>query len=177
MRLMFFAIPLILPLIACSSDPEVPKPQPPAPQAVAPEIKIPEPPVPAKEEPKITGLDAKINVAKNLNPDLTGRPSPAVMRLYALKSLGKFQSGDFYKLTNNYEALLGADLVSSEQLFLHPGQNKIIQQTLTPETKYIAVTVAYRDLNQAVWRAAAPIQADKTNLLSITIGKLKVNIQ
>lgn len=179
MRRTFFVISLLL-MTACSSDPEVAKPQPPAPEPVAQPAPppLPEPPTPQiTEQPKTTDIEVNVNVAKTINPDLTGRPSPVVMRIYGLKSLGKFQSGDFYKLTTNYESFLGADLISSEQFYLHPGQNKIIKQTVVPETKYIAATVAFRDLNQAVWRASAPIETNKLNQFEINLTKLKVNIQ
>uniref|UniRef100_UPI000B3593DD type VI secretion system lipoprotein TssJ n=1 Tax=Crenothrix polyspora TaxID=360316 RepID=UPI000B3593DD len=90
---------LSLCLAACGSDPEKPKPEPPA--AAAP----PPAPEPKPEEPKkVTAIDTQITVSKAVNPNIEGQPSPVVMRIYELKNLGKFESGDFYKLFQNYEA-------------------------------------------------------------------------
>jgi type VI secretion system protein VasD len=158
-------------LAACGSDPEKPKPEAPAPAAPpAPEAK--------QEEPKkITAIDAQIVVSKKVNPNIEGQPSPVVMRFFELKNLGKFESGDFYKLAQNHEAQLGSDLIASEQFHLHPGQTKIIKHEITKETAYIAVTVAYRDINKAVWRASLAMEPDKTNTFDIFVDKLKVEIK
>jgi type VI secretion system protein VasD len=163
---------LSLCLAACGSDPEKPKPEPPA-AAVPPPAPAPKP-----EEPKkVTAIDTQITVSKAVNPNLEGQPSPVVMRIYELKNLGKFESGDFYKLFQNYEAQLGSDLVASEQFHLHPGQSKTIKHEIAKETQYIAVTVAYRDLNKAVWRASLVIKPDTTNTFEIVLEKLKVHIK
>jgi type VI secretion system protein VasD len=167
-------------LTACSSSPEPIKPAlPPIPEALVQTEKSVLPVITpsVQEEPKITEIDALLTVSKQINPDIYGRPSPVVMRIYELKNIGKFEAADFYKITGTYETLLGTDLVSSEQFHLHPGQTKSLKQAISPETKYIAVTVAYRDLNKAVWRATVPIEANKISRFEIILEKLKVSIK
>lgn len=156
-------------LVACSSDPEKPKIEAPAPPPPVAEQK------PEEVKPKATAIDASIQVSEKINPDTSGRASPVVMRIYELKNLGKFQSADFYKLSSGYEAVLGSDLVASEQFHLHPGENKILKHDVTPDTQYIAVTVAYRNLNKAIWRASLPLTANTSNHFTIRLEALKVS--
>lgn len=158
-----------LELLACSSDPEKPKPEAP----------VPPPVVEQKTEavkPTPTVMEANILVSSQVNPDSSGRASPVVMRIYELKNLGKFQSADFYKLSSGYEAILGSDLVASEQFHLHPGDDKALKHEVTSDTQYIAVTVAYRNLNKAVWRASLPLVANTTNRFAIKLDALKVSL-
>jgi type VI secretion system protein VasD len=84
-----------LTLFGCSSDPEKPAPEKP--------VTVAEPP--QKAPP--TTVQVHMVVSEQANPDLNERPSPIVIRIYELKSLGKFEEGDFYKLFENYDSLLG----------------------------------------------------------------------
>lgn len=145
---------LTLLLAGCASDPEKPEPS----------------------EPPKTLVEAQIIVSCQVNPDVEGRPSPIVMRIYELKTLGKFDDADFYKLFGEYESVLGSDLIASEKFHLRPGDAKTIKNTVSPETKFIAVTAAYRDLNQAVWRGSIPIEAEKNNEFMVRLDELSVNI-
>ena len=148
---------LTLLLGGCGSDPAKPEPSAPL-------------------EPPKTLIDAQIIVSCQVNPDINGRPSPIVMRIYELKTLGKFEDADFYKLFNEYAAVLGDDLIASEKFHLRPDDAKTIKNTVSPETKFIGVTAAYRDLNQAVWRGSIPIEAGKTNEFMVKLDQLSVNI-
>lgn len=146
-------IALITLLLGCGSDPEKPEPEPPQ-----------------------TLIDAQIVASCQVNPDINGRPSPIVVRLYELKSLGKFEEADFYKLFEDYSSLLSSDLLASEQFNLHPGETKIINHAVSPETKFFAVTAAYRDLNHAVWRNAIPLETAKTTQFKVMLDHLGIDI-
>jgi type VI secretion system protein VasD len=144
---------LIILLLGCGSDPK--KPEAESPQTL---------------------IDAHIIASCQVNPDINGRPSPIVVRLYELKSLGKFEEADFYKLFEDYASLLSSDLLASEQFDLHPGETKIISRTVSTETKFFAVTAAYRDLNHSVWRNAVPIETAKTTRFKVIVDHLGIDI-
>ena len=57
-----------------------------------------------------------------LNPDPMGRPSPVVIRLYELKSLGVFNNADFFAIYEQDTTILGNDLNAREEIELVPGQ-------------------------------------------------------
>lgn len=142
----------------CSSEP--PKIEQPKPPAEIPETKI----------------QVNISVGNLVNPDVNGRPSPIVVRLYELKNIGKFEEADFFKLFENHEASLGSDLLASEKFHFKPGDAKAVSHAISPDTKYIAVTAAFRNFNQAVWRDSIAIETAKTSELSVVLDNLNVSI-
>lgn len=136
------------------------------------------PEIETQEKPALppTIINATITASERVNPDISGRASPIVVRIFELKGLGAFESADFYALHENPKVTLGADLVASEKLFLQPGESEIYKRTITIEPTYLAVSAAYRDLNQARWRASLPISAHQTNEVVISIDELSISM-
>ncbi|WP_411727013.1 type VI secretion system lipoprotein TssJ [Methyloglobulus sp.] len=132
---------------------------------------------PKKEEPPETKIQVNIFVSAQVNPDVNGRPSPIVVRLYELKNIGKFEEADFYKLFEDHEGYLGSDLLASEKFHFKPGEIKALGHAVSPDTKYIAVTAAFRDFNQAVWRDFIAIESAKTTELFVVLESLNVTIK
>jgi type VI secretion system protein VasD len=135
---------------------------------------------PKKEEPKPppeTKINVRISVSSLVNPDIDGRPSPVVLRLYELKNIGKFEEADFYKLFEDHEGALGSDLVASEKFHFKPGDTKTLDHTVSSDTKYIAVTASFRNFNQSVWRDSIAIEANKTSELVVVLDSLNVSIK
>lgn len=134
---------------------------------------------PKKEEPPPpeTKIQVNISVSSVVNPDINARPSPIVVRLYELKNIGKFEEADFYKLFEDHEGALGSDLLASEKFHFKPGDTKTLGHAVSPDTKYIAVTAAFRDFNQAVWRDSLAIEANKTTELEVVLESLNVGIK
>jgi type VI secretion system protein VasD len=102
------------------------------------------------------------------NPDLRGRPSPVVVRVYELKSVGTFNSADFFSLFEKEGETLSGDLVGREEYQLSPAETRPYQRQLQPDTKFIGVVAAFRDLEGSRWRQAAPVPAKRS--AAITIG-------
>ena len=101
-------------------------------------------------------LRGAITVDSNVNPDRAGRPSPVVVRIYELKAVAAFNGADFFALFDNESATLSGELVGREEF------------QLQPETKFIGVVGAFRDLEQARWRQAVPVPSKRSP--TITIG-------
>ncbi len=113
-------------------------------------------------------LRGSIAVDPNVNPDRAGRPSPIVVRVYELKAVAAFNGADFFALFDNEQASLSGELVGREEFQLQPGESRQYQRQLQPETKFIGVVGAFRDLEQARWRQAVPVP--KKSKPSIAIG-------
>ncbi|WP_428353113.1 type VI secretion system lipoprotein TssJ [Methyloprofundus sp.] len=120
--------------------------------------------------------DTKIAVSAKVNPDINNRPSPIVVRVFELKNLGIYTESDFYDLFENYESVLGGDLLASEQFHLNPGDTQTLKNSIATETKYIAVIAAFRDINRAMWRDAAIIPVEKDTQILIYVDKLSVSV-
>src|SRR6266567_876779 len=102
-------------------------------------------------------LQGSIKAAPTTNPDGRGRPSPIVVRVYELKSLAAFDSADFFSLFAKEAETLGSDLVGREEYDPRPAETRPYRRQLQPDTKFIGVVAAFRDLENSRWRQAAPI--------------------
>lgn len=135
---------------------------------------VPKLPVAPVFEP--ASLSVTITVASNANPDVRGRPSPVVIRLYELRSTTSFESADFFSLNDKDQATLGGDIVNRDEFFLQPGQSQTIQRKASATSRGIGVFAAYRDLERSKWRAVTTIpvpivlDAKSANQKAITIS-------
>lgn len=129
-------------------------------------------PPPAK--PKV--ITVELQAASNLNPNVNGRPSPVVVRLYELKSAAQFQSTDFVTLFEKDQSALGADVVVREEFVLNPGESKLVSRGLGADSKFIAVMVAFRDLERAKWRSSAQLDPGRDNALVVRLEASTVQL-
>ena len=109
-----------------------------------------------------------IKVHSGANPDGGGRPSPVVLRVYELKSVGAFNTADFFALFEKEGETLGGDLLGREEFQLDPGETRPYQRQLQPDTRFIGVVAAFRDLEHARWRQAAPVPSKRS--IRVTLG-------
>jgi|HubBroStandDraft_1064217.scaffolds.fasta_scaffold164280_2 type VI secretion system protein VasD len=141
-------------LIACSTPP--PKPQP-------------------------VNLKLNLTASADVNPDAQNRPSPVVIRIYQLKDDAGFKGADFFVLYDKEEATLAAALVSRVEFELAPGEKKIVDYSVSPDTRFIGVAAAYRDIRNAQWRAESGTVekgvADllKKNKIAIAVNRARVS--
>lgn len=123
-----------------------------------------------------TEIDASIEASDELNPDMNGRPSPVVIRLYELKSLSAFNRADFFSLYEDDTAVLGDEMQTRDELLLTPKERRALKRELKPGTRYLAVLAAYRDLEHAQWRATFEAPLNKTTPVIIELAHLSVSI-
>jgi type VI secretion system protein VasD len=119
-------------------------------------------------------LNATLVAGAQINPDARKRPSPVVVRVFELKSPTLFEQADFVSLFEKEQAVLGAELVGREEMVLRPGETKPLSKPLSPDTKFIGVMVAFRELERARWRAVVPVAAGKKNVVSIDLDDITV---
>ena len=127
--------------------------------------------------PKATSVSGNVVAATDLNPSVTQRPSPLLLRIYELKSAAAFNQADFMALYQGDAAALGAEMVAREELTVQPGESRPLNKPLSADTRFIGVFAAYRDVNKARWRAVLPVQAGKAQKLTIRADALAVSIQ
>ena len=100
----------------------------------------------------LTKLNLKLTASDRLNPDLNGRPSPIVVRLFELKHPVAFENADFFSLYERAKESLAPDMVTSEELELRPGETVELKLTVGEGSRYVGVLAAYRDLPETRWR-------------------------
>jgi type VI secretion system protein VasD len=133
------------------------------------------PPPPPPPPPKPTQLTGSIEVSTKVNPSASQRPSPLLLRVYELKSAATFNGADFISLFQRDQAELGADLVAREEYVLTPGETKAFIKTLSPDTRFLGVMGAFRDLDRSQWRSVVAVDPKKNQQVIIRAAALAVD--
>jgi type VI secretion system protein VasD len=118
-----------------------------------------------------------ISASPDLNPDIQGRPSPIVLRIYTLYADDIFRNADFFALYENDTAILGDDMAARDEYEISPGKTlKLDERELPMQARYIGVMAAYRDLDNAVWRGTIETPVDEVTYVNISLGKLTLTV-
>jgi type VI secretion system protein VasD len=115
-----------------------------------------------------------LQASATINPSVSKRPSPLLVRVYELKSATAFNSIDFVSLYQRDQAELGADLLGRDEYMLAPGETRAFTKTLAPDTRFIGVLGAFRDLEHARWRSVLPVQPGRKQEIVIRADELSV---
>lgn len=111
--------------------------------------------------PEPSTMKAQIVAAKTLNPDRRGASKPVVVRLFQLKTAGSFEVADFFSLYRDADAVLGADLLATQEIMMQPGGIEILEAEFDPATRVIGVIAAFRDIENAQWRTSVELPDEK----------------
>lgn len=122
-------------------------------------------------KPVVTTVNGSMVAAAQLNPTESRRAAPLEVRVYELRTAAAFNGANFMALYQGDQATLGADVVTREQLMLQPNENRPIKKTVSPDTKFIGVFGAYRQIEKATWRVVVPVQTGKEQTLTIRAGE------
>jgi type VI secretion system protein VasD len=123
-----------------------------------------------------TKINLEISAAEDLNPDIKGQPSSLYFIIYELRTDGVFRNATFFGIYDDENAKFKNDLVTKEEKHIDPGQTFNFERELPPESKYIGILAAYRDINNAQWRAVAEVTQNKTNKLKVDFTRLAIKI-
>lgn len=124
--------------------------------------------------PKPASVTGTIQASAQINPSASKRPSPLLVRVYELKSEAAFNASDFMSLYQRDQAALAADLIAKEEYVLNPGETKTFAKTLAPDTRFLGVVAAYRDIEHAKWRSVVAIQPSQPQKVTVKAGELAV---
>ena len=132
---------------------------------------------------KTVKVKTLVTAAEDLNPDDKGRPSPVNIIVFQLASADAFLAEDFFSLFDPDSAVLGGDQLARTQILLQPGEVREWVAEFQKETRFVGVIVAYRDIENAQWRASVALPKKgmikrffKKNKLRITVDALSVTI-
>ena len=138
---------------------------------------------PDSQAAKTAKVKTAITVAEELNPDYQGRSSPVNIIVFQLSSADAFQSADFFSLYEPEAATLGDDLLGRTQLLLQPGEVREWTADFDKETRFIGVIAAYRDIENAQWRATVELPTKgfigrffSKNKLRIAVDTLAISV-
>jgi type VI secretion system protein VasD len=124
--------------------------------------------------PKEGSVEISLAAGRQLNPGTTGRASPVEIHLFDLKSTASFEAANFDGLFEKERETLGPDLITRDELFLQPGEQKKLEHKLAPETRALGVAVAFRELERASWRASVALKPNARNKVTISLDGVTV---
>jgi type VI secretion system protein VasD len=135
------------------------------------------------EAAKTVKVKSTLTVAQELNPDYQGRSSPVNIIVFQLSSADAFSNADFFSLYDPDAAVLGDDLLGRTQLLLQPGEEREWTAEFDRETRFIGVIAAYRDIENAEWRATVELPTKgligrffSKNKLRIVVDTLAISV-
>ena len=142
------ALMLLVVLAAGCSSPPPPPPPPPAPAVLTLTI--------------IGGPDQ--------NPGPSGHAAPVAVRLYQLNGTAAFERADVFALTEHEQQTLDGESQGSEEFLIAPGETRAITRELKKGVQFIGIVVLFHDIDQAHWRAEAPVAASGPSKLTLRIS-------
>jgi type VI secretion system protein VasD len=125
----------------------------------------------------VTAVELTIVGGPALNPNVQGRPSPVVVRIFDLSAATAFESADFTALFDQPGEPLKYDVVAQEELVLRPGDIQQRNRGLQPQVRALGVVAAFRDLEHAVWRATVPVKLGRRNFLLIDLDQDRIRVE
>jgi type VI secretion system protein VasD len=129
---------------------------------------------PAKPEP--FSIEATLVGGPNLNPNLEGRASPVVVRLFELKQTGAFKAAGFAALFDRSQEALGADLLGQQEFILRPGEIRRYERAGSPIAAALGLAAAFRTPEKDSWRLIVPLAPGLHNLLLIDFDNNQIRV-
>lgn len=128
--------------------------------------------------PKDIVLVGDLVASDSVNPNRDGRASPVTVVIYHLKSADAFLAKDFFNLYDTDSGALADDLIQRIDMQIQPGETLPIASEFDPETTHIGVLVAFRDIDNADWRAIVrlPEKKLKEKINPFSKKRLLVNV-
>lgn len=124
----------------------------------------------------LTKLDVVLTASEHVNPDVHGRPSPVVVQLIELRHGVAFEHADFFSLYDKAQRVLPKDWVSSEEVELRPGDHLALKLRIAPDSRFVGVLAAYRDLPRVQWRLLIPVAMQQRNRADLVLDQAGIRV-
>jgi type VI secretion system protein VasD len=124
-----------------------------------------------------TRVVLEFETAGDINPNIAGRASPLVVRIYHLNAYSAFRDADFNTLFEKDSEVLGRDLVDKKEIYLKPNEKRTVFFEASDTIHTVGVMAAFRYYHQGRWKAAATVQKNKTNVIYVFIKGTNVQMK
>lgn len=108
---------------------------------------------------KARNLHLLVQAQRSLNTDARNASASLALRVYVLRDSAGFEKASFDSLYDDDATALGSSVLAREALHLRPGEARELSLEVAGDAKALAVFGAYRELDQAQWRAVLPLPA------------------
>ena len=127
--------------------------------------------------PEPTRIVLEFEAAGDINPNIAGRASPLVVRIYQLRSYLLFDDADFNTLFTKDTEVLGRELVDKQEIILKPNEKRTVFFEVSDDIRTVGILAAFRYYDQGRWKAAASVQQNKTNVIYVFIKGTNVQMK
>jgi type VI secretion system protein VasD len=120
-----------------------------------------------------------ISASADINPDIAGRPSSAIVRIYQLTNKINFENATYDSLFESNQNALGTEYIGLDEYLIDPNSKKEVELKISENAKYIGVVVGYRSTDMVTWRTIKAIPEDsfwKSSGIEIKVSKLSVRV-
>lgn len=108
---------------------------------------------------KETRLRSEVVAAENINPSRRGTPQPVKIHIFYLAQDEAFMQANFGQLVDPESGVPGDDVVRRAEHLIGPGETLALDDEFDEAARFIGVVVEFTQLDQATWRAVAPVPA------------------
>jgi type VI secretion system protein VasD len=123
-----------------------------------------------------TKVVASIEADDKINPNQQGFASPTVIRIYELRSPKAFETGEFFDIYDSEQKSLKTTLIDQHEFTVKPGEKIEWTEYLHDDTTHLGVIAAFRNIDDAKWRATYELKTTATNRLTVSLKGLSVSI-
>ncbi len=120
-----------------------------------------------------------LNAGENINPSSLSSANPVVVRIYQLSAIADFKGAQVLDLYQKDSELLAQSLLHKQELrSVLPNEQRKLQLSIQPGTKYIAVFSQFSNYAQAKNKAWLDVSnIDELASITLSIESLSVNMQ
>ncbi len=120
-----------------------------------------------------------ISASSDINPDIQGKASSVIVRVYQLTNKINFENATYDELFESKHNALGTEFITLNEYLIDPNSKKEIDLKISENTKYIGVVVGYRSTDMVTWRTFMEVPEESfwtSSGLEIKIEKLSVRV-
>jgi len=126
----------------------------------------------------VIDLTLQINVADDVNPDDSGRPSPVFVQVFELRNTGALKNSDYLEVYQDAGAALGADLLNATEIGpLFPGSQRTEKLRLSTSTTAVGFMGEFNKYKQMQTSQTVDLEPGEDRQVSIMIDGTGVHLQ
>lgn len=120
-----------------------------------------------------------ISAASDINPDIEGKPSSVIVRVYQLTNKINFENANYNELFESNHNALGTEFITLNEYFVDPDSKNDVDLKISENAKFIGVVVGYRSVDMVTWRTVMTVPEGsfwRGSGLEIKVEKLSVRV-
>ena len=121
--------------------------------------------------PPPTVANLSLRASQDVNPSSSGQGAPIAVRVYQLNSTNAFDSAEFFPLFNDDKTALKTTLIARDDYIVVPGKTKTVTLKPKDEVTDLGIFAAYRNFENARWRASVTVPVHQTTAVTVTFAK------